>query len=134
MSAVSTGGAITNIGVVTVQVSNQDKALDFYVGKLHFEKRFDETFGEGFRWLTVAPPGAQTQIVLAHGYGTGSTVSGGFTGMVFETDDIHATYRDLSARGVQFTETPTMQPWGMLQAQFVDDDGNHFVLVQRPHA
>lgn len=41
-----------------------------------------------------------------------------------------STYEELSSCGVEFTEEPTMQPWGMMQAQFKDQDGNGFVLVQ----
>jgi lactoylglutathione lyase len=82
------------------------------------------------RWIEVAPPGAATSIVLAHGYGGWSEEKvGQFTGIGLEADDIEATYRELSGRGVTFTEKPTKQPWGW-QAQFVDKDGNGYVLGQ----
>ena len=83
------------------------------------------------RWLEVAPPGAQTRIVLTQNFGGESgRAPGGFTGFVFTTDDIMATWETLAARGVRFTEPPTRQPWGMMQALFEDPDGNGFVLVQ----
>ncbi len=56
---------------------------------------------------------------------------GKFTGIVLGADDILPTYQELAARGVKFTEPPTMQPWGM-QALFEDQDGNGFVLVAPP--
>jgi catechol 2,3-dioxygenase-like lactoylglutathione lyase family enzyme len=55
---------LTRIGTITVQVTDQDKALDYYVKKLGFEKRADQPMGPGMRWLEVAPPGAETRILL----------------------------------------------------------------------
>ena len=119
--------ALTHINTTTVSVSDQDTALDFYVNKLGFEVRSDQPMGPGMRWLVVGLPGAQTGIVLAKGYGAGEP--GKFTGMVFSTDDIQATYEELRDKGVPFSEPPTMQPWGMMQALFADQDGNGYVLV-----
>lgn len=126
--------AIDHIGVVTVPVRDQEQARAFYVERLGFEVVTDTEFAPGMRWLQVGLPGAETSIVLATGYGTtedGTDPVGKFTGIVFETDDIAATYTELLGRGVPFTEVPTAQPWGALQAQFTDQDGNGFVLVQR---
>lgn len=86
---------ITGIGVVTVYVSDHEKALDFYVHKLGFEKLADTEFGPGYRWLEVAPPGSRTRIVLAKGFGDGEERIGKFTGIVFEPDDIQATYQTM---------------------------------------
>ncbi len=121
--------SITHIASTTVSVSDQDAALEFYVSKLGFVKRADQDMGNGLRWLTVELPGTQTGIVLAKGYGSGHPL-GSFTGLVLSTDDIQATYEELSAKGVSFTEAPTRQPWGMMQALFEDQDGNGYVLVQ----
>ena len=54
---------------------------------------------------------------------------GKFAGIVFGTDDIHKTYEELRSRGVEFSQAPSEQPWGT-QAQFEDQDGNGFVIVQ----
>jgi predicted enzyme related to lactoylglutathione lyase len=114
-----------------VQVSDPDRALEFYTGRLGFEKRADALGDDGARWIEVAPPGARRAIVLTRDHRPGrERRAGRFAGIVFGTRDIEATYRELRARGVTFTEPPTPQPAGMLQAQFVDDDGNGFVLVQ----
>lgn len=121
--------SVMNIQSISIGVSDQDRALDFYVGVLGFEKRQDQQFGAEMRWLTVAPVGSVTEIVLTHGYAMDDRV-GTFSAMVLGTDDIHATFEDWKAKGVQFTEEPTRQPWGMMQAQFVDPDGNSYVLVQ----
>lgn len=119
----------THIASTTVSVSDQDAALEFYTTKLGFVVRADQDMGNGMRWLTVELPGTQTGIVLAKGYGSGNPV-GSFTGLVLASDDIQATYEELSAKGVHFTEAPTRQPWGMMQALFEDQDGNGYVLVQ----
>ena len=117
----------------TVYVSDQQRALDFYTQQLGFEVRQDDTMPGDLRWLTVALPDRETGIVLASGYGAGEGADarvGTFTGVGFTTDDIQALYEQLSGRGVEFTEAPTMQPWGLMQAQFADPDGNVFVVTQ----
>jgi lactoylglutathione lyase len=121
--------SLTNIQSISIGVSDQDRALEFYVGALGFEKRQDQQFGSEMRWLTVAPVGSVTEIVLTHGYAMDDRV-GAFSGMVLGTDDMQATFEEWRAKGVRFTEEPTRQPWGMMQAQFVDPDGNSYVLVQ----
>ena len=117
---------IKNIRVTGVSVSDQDRALEFYTNKLGFETRADISVGD-YRWIEVVPPGAETALVLEPGQGTIGT----FTSVVFATDDMQATYEQLRSRDVHFTEEPTKQAWGGIQAQFVDPDGNTFVLVQR---
>src|SRR6266849_7611552 len=70
---------LKNILTVGVTVSNPDEAVDFYVNKLGFEKHRDISMGEGMRWIEVAPPGAQTALVLAKGYGPDQDRIGKFT-------------------------------------------------------
>ncbi|MBI3980161.1 MAG: D-glycero-beta-D-manno-heptose 1-phosphate adenylyltransferase [Chloroflexi bacterium] len=135
-----TGGIrsmITQIATVTMYVRDQDEVLKFYTEKLGFEKREDATFGPGFRWLTIAPPGGQTELVLLK---PDPNVLGpelarraeaeiGFAPhLVLWADDVEATYRALSARGVEFVESPAVQPWGGVMAQFRDLYGNVIVL------
>src|ERR1044072_7201450 len=101
------------VRATTVCVSNQERALDFYVNKLGFEKREDGPFGldSTLRWIEGAPPGADTVLVLAKGFGgCDPDRLGKFAGIVFETDDIDSTYEELRSRGVKFTESPTRQP------------------------
>ncbi len=125
---------IYEIHTITLQVSDQEGALRFYTEKLGFEKRVDMPMGnDGLRWLTVAPKGENTEIVLAKGFGQKLAAPlGSATGWVFHTDDIEAAYKDLISKGVRFTEIPTPQSWGGIQAQFEDEDANEFVLVQMP--
>ena len=56
---------ITQVGTVIVPVSDQDRALEFYVGTLGFEMRMDAPFGDGGRWVEVGPPGAAK--LIGHG-------------------------------------------------------------------
>ncbi len=123
---------ITGIDAVTVYVTDVDKALAFYVDKLGFERRADLRFDTGSRRVEVSPPGDKTRIVLAKDYGGewGESRVGKFTGIVLTTRNIQSTYDALHARGVHFTEPPSKQDWG-IQAQFLDQDENAYVLVQR---
>jgi catechol 2,3-dioxygenase-like lactoylglutathione lyase family enzyme len=127
--------AIKEISLTTIFVSDNERAKDFYVNKLGLELRSDMPLGmgteeENLRWLTVAPPGSDTEIVLARGYaGWTPELVGKFGSIAFTTDDIKGTFEELSARGVKFTEEPNFQYYGMWQAQFEDEDGNSFVLT-----
>jgi predicted enzyme related to lactoylglutathione lyase len=135
---------ITGLGVATVWVLDQDSAKDFFVTKLGLELRRDMTLGEGgMRWVTVgAKDQPELQLTLmvpgppAHDPESTAQlralVSKGVLGAgAFTTDDCHATYRELSGRGVQFIQEPQDRPYG-IEAIFRDDSGNWFSLTQ-PH-
>ena len=81
------------------------------------------------RWIELAIPGAETRVVLFTPEGHEDRVGSFFNGS-FACDDVEATYRQLRARGVDFTAEPTKQPWGTY-ATFKDPDGNQFVLSSR---
>ena len=125
-------------------VTDQDEALAFYTQKLGMEVRLDATLPEmgDFRWLTVAPPGQpDVAIVLMAIPGppvmdqetaeqVRTLVAKGFAGTVFlTTQDCHASYEELSARGVEFTEKPEERPYG-IDSAFRDPSGNHIRLTQ----
>jgi len=125
-------------------VHDQDEALAFYTEKLGWEVRSDVTVAElgNFRWLTVAPPGQEDfAVVLMAIPGPPlfepSTVEQirdmmgkGVAGTVFlTTEDCQASYEELKARGVEFTETPEDRPYG-IDAGFRDPSGNAFRLTQ----
>lgn len=123
---------ITGVATVGIYVHDQDVALDFYKNKLGFEVRADRPAGK-YRWVEVAPPGAQTSIVLGTPeYETGSEEKvGGFTDIQLFTDDIKTAHSRLAGNGVKFTVKPKLMPWGSWHSQFVDPDGNEFFLIQR---
>lgn len=123
---------------------DQDEALAFYTEKLGWELRADVTLPEfgNYRWLTVGPsnqpeisvllnaiPGPhvidaataeQIQSVMAKGWGGNVSLT---------TDDVHASYAELTARGVEFTEPPEERPYG-IDSSFRDPSGNQFRLTQ----
>ena len=132
------------ISTAQLWVHDQDEALAFYTEKLGMELRADVTFPEmgNFRWLTVGPPGQDdVSIVLMAIPGqpvlndetaeqVRSLMAKGFAGTVFlTTDDVHASYEELKARGVEFTETPEERPYG-IDSGFRDPSGNNFRLTQ----
>jgi catechol 2,3-dioxygenase-like lactoylglutathione lyase family enzyme len=125
-------------------VNDQDEALDFYTKKLGMEVRVDVTVPElgDFRWLTVGPadqpdfaivlmaiPGpplmddATTEQVR-------TLMAKGFAGTVFlTTEDCRASYEELKARGVEFSETPEERPYG-IDSGFRDPSGNSLRLTE----
>jgi lactoylglutathione lyase len=114
----------TKIGTITIGVSNQDKALDFYVTRLGFEKIDDQPMSETERWLEIALPGTQTHIMLGLRGQSGGDKTG-MTGFVLHADSIEETCATLKERGVTITHELTTEPWGKW-AQFADLDGNEF--------
>jgi catechol 2,3-dioxygenase-like lactoylglutathione lyase family enzyme len=125
---------ITRIHSTTVLVSDQDKALEFYVGKLGWEKRADAPFGEvgESRWLTVAPQGAETELVLgvAADYDAKPVSAGVSSGISLTVEDLDSTYATLTERGVEFEKPPETMPWGAKAAWMKDPDGNTFFLSE----
>jgi predicted enzyme related to lactoylglutathione lyase len=129
-----------------VWVHDQDEALAFYTEKLGMELREDVTVPEmgNFRWLSVGVPG-QDDVAITLMAIPGPPVfdedtrqqlhallaKGAAGGLFFATDDIRATYEDLKKRGVEFTQEPTEQPYGV-DAGFRDVSGNHFRMTEPP--
>ena len=122
---------IKRIRLANIWVSDQEKARDFYVNKCGFSVQSDHTMPDGYRWLEVVPPGAETAVAVTKPYDGQPAPIGGITNLIFTTDDIEATYEGMKANGVHFIEPPTLQPWGNKQACFADPDGNTFLLVDR---
>lgn len=133
----------TRIANAQFWVHDQDAALDFYTEKLGWEVRADVTMEEWqFRWVCVGPPGGEgTALVLmpvpgqplldgASSAQLSELVAKGAGGTLFlETDDCKAVYDELSARGVEFNDPPTPQPYG-IDTSFRDPSGNNIRLTQ----
>jgi catechol 2,3-dioxygenase-like lactoylglutathione lyase family enzyme len=133
---------LTHVGV---WVHDQDEALAFYTEKLGLELRDDVSVPEmgNFRWLTVGLPG-QEEVALSLLAVPGPPVfdaetqsqikslvaKGAASGLFFDTDDCQATYEELKSRGVEFSQEPTQQPYG-LDAGFRDPSGNQIRMAQR---
>ncbi|MDQ3706962.1 MAG: VOC family protein [Chloroflexota bacterium] len=121
--------ALNYVSVVSVNVTDQDRAIDFFVNKLGFEKTMDVPYGEGERWIEVKAPDGQTTINLYKASEPG-VQPGQFSSVSFYSDDVRGTVEDMRSKGVEITEDPNEQPWGV-QAQFKDPDGNGYVIVGR---
>lgn len=115
---------ITDIGVVGIPVSDQDKALEFFTATLGFEKRLDVHVGGNLRWLTVAAPRAAVSVALIAGGATGQD-----TGIRFLVPDAEAEHTAMRERGVEVGELlkwPGVPP----MYEFKDLDGNRFEVVE----
>jgi catechol 2,3-dioxygenase-like lactoylglutathione lyase family enzyme len=129
---------ISYIHSTTIIVSDQDRALDFYVNTLGWEKRIDQMMGDGYRFLTVAPPNGQAELALgpAHVLGgePGKPVIGGrgmegASGISFAVEDVAGTYQSLTEKGVRFSGPPEEMPWGDRATWLIDPDGNRFFFT-----
>jgi uncharacterized glyoxalase superfamily protein PhnB len=125
-------------------VHDQDEALAFYTEKVGFEVQADVSMPEmgDFRWLTVGPPSQEDVSIVLMAIPEEPVMDGetadqvrdlvakGFAGTVFlTTDDCRASYEELKARGVEFSETPEERPYG-IDSGFRDPSGNAIRLTE----
>ena len=134
---------LDKLTTVNVWVNDQDEALEFYTKKLGMEVRDDVTVPEmgNFRWLTVAPPKSEVALALMVVPGPpvfdqetsdqlkALVAKGAAGGLFFATEDCRGTYEELKAKGVEFSQEPTEQPYG-LDAGFRDSSGNSMRMMQ----
>jgi catechol 2,3-dioxygenase-like lactoylglutathione lyase family enzyme len=122
------GTHITRIGTVLVPVSDQDQALRYFVETLGFETRIDGVFGDGERWIEVAPPGAATTIALVNGRGEDADA----IEISFATDDAEAAHAELLGRGVD-ADSAVLRLGDFVPPMFTfrDPDGNRYRIVER---
>lgn len=120
---------ITKLNTVTIYVSDQDKAREFYAGLLGFQVRREADMGPMGRWLEVAPEGAETGFMLADAAAFGKQDQiGAAADLVLHTDDVAGLHQRLAAAGVPVTE-PETQSWGTF-VKITDPDGLVFVVSQ----
>ena len=128
MNQQATTTGITDVATVAVPVSDQERALAFYVGTLGFEKRRDAPFGPGNRWIEVAPPGSSTTIALPP---LGEVKPGVDTGIRLTTRDAEADHSALRARGVEVdSEVLRFGPGVPPMFTLLDPDGNKLYVVE----
>jgi lactoylglutathione lyase len=118
---------ILDVRTVGVPVTDQDRALEFYVEKLGFAKRLDVPYGDGKRWIEVAPAGATTTIALVPSHE--GVPAGVETGIRFTTQDADAEHADLRARGVDADEV-LRWPGAPPMFAFRDQDANGLEIVE----
>ena len=128
MSATESAPGITQLSTIGIPVDDQDRSLVFYVDKLGFEKRLDVAYGQGERWLEVAPIGAATTIALMRA--REDVPAGIDTQVRLMTDDAQAEHAHLRSLGVE--ADPDVMPYPVPMFSFRDPDGNRLVVVERP--
>jgi catechol 2,3-dioxygenase-like lactoylglutathione lyase family enzyme len=130
MSKVKSRLNLTQVGRVCVTVADTDRAIDFYVDRLGFEKVVDVPMSDAGRWVEVALPGAKTTIALAPPP-PGTEAGGSQTGICLDTSDVDADHAALKAAGVDVDEE--VARWGgPVPPMFFlrDPDGNSLIIVQ----
>jgi catechol 2,3-dioxygenase-like lactoylglutathione lyase family enzyme len=121
---------LAQVGRVCVTVADTDRAIDFYVKTLGFEKVVDVPMGDAMRWVEVALPGTVTTIALAPPP-PGDEAGGGQTGICLDTSDVDADHATLKAAGVDVDDAVTR--WGgPVPPMFWlrDPDKNSLIIVQ----
>ncbi len=124
---------MSHLGLVALVVEEYDEAISWFVDVLDFELREDRDEGHK-RWVVVAPPGAQTGILLARAANDRQRrqigeQAGGRVGWFLVTDDFERDHARFTARGVRFTEEPRHEEYGSV-AVFEDLYGNRWDLLE----
>ncbi|GAD83758.1 VOC family protein [Nocardia asteroides NBRC 15531] len=132
---------ITNVSLVTVYVTDQDAAKQWYLDKLGFVETADVSMGDnGFRWVTIAHPDHTELEVTLMVPGPPLTddladairralADGTHGALGLRTADCQKTFEELTAKGVEFVQPPAARPYGT-EAIIRDNSGNWLVLVE----
>ena len=120
---------ITHLKFASIPSRDQDRALAFWTETIGFTLATDQPFSDKQRWIELSIRDSDTRLVLFTPDGHEDRTGGFFNG-AFACDDVEATHRQLSERGVVFESPPQKQHWGTF-AIFRDPDGNRFVLSSR---
>jgi catechol 2,3-dioxygenase-like lactoylglutathione lyase family enzyme len=128
-----------NLSQVNLFVEDFPKMLGFYRDALGLEVRNDVAAG-GFRWVTVAAPGQDVDIVLFQPHGGRSqaegdallalVTQGSIQAAIFRADDLDATFEQVRASGAEVLQEPASQPWGVRDCAFRDPSGNLVRIAQ----
>jgi catechol 2,3-dioxygenase-like lactoylglutathione lyase family enzyme len=119
---------IHSFEIISVPVSNQQRAKDFYRDVLGFALVREEPMGPGMTWIQLAPQGHSVTIALVTWFE--QMKPGGLQGVMVNTGDIDAEHKLLQSRGLKIGEIK-QKPWGR-HAMFTDLDGNGWILREPP--
>jgi predicted enzyme related to lactoylglutathione lyase len=123
---------ITGVSKVYLLVDDQETAKQFWTAAMGFELVTDQTYGAE-RWIEVTPPDRRMVLVLTPRQGVPrqepAHASQPHSNVMFNCEDIEATYAELAARGVKFPVPPARQHFGWW-ALFEDPDGTRYALGQ----
>ncbi|MEL7110836.1 MAG: VOC family protein [Pseudomonadota bacterium] len=122
------------IASITLVVPDYDAAIAFYRDSLGFTLLEDTKLGDTKRWVRVAPPGAETALLLAKADGQAQVAAignqtGGRVGFFLHTNDFARDHTAMLAKGVSFREEPRFEPYGTV-AVFEDPFGNLWDLIE----
>ena len=130
MSKVTSKLNVTQVGRVCVSVADTDRAIDFYVDTLGFEKVVDVPMGPDMRWVEVQVAGTPTTIALAPPP-PGQASGGSQTGICLDTTDVDADHAALKAAGVDVDDEVSRHGDPVPPMFWVrDPDGNSLIVVQ----
>jgi predicted enzyme related to lactoylglutathione lyase len=117
---------LKRINFAALPVKDQSRALEFYTQKVGLRVFTDQTMGD-MRWIELKIPGAETMLVLHHK--PMHTPSANEPALALLADDVQATYDELRAKGVEFTQPPKKEHWGE-HAIFKDSEGNLILFAK----
>ena len=120
---------IGKIATSAIYVTDQEVAVQFWGEQVGFEICRDLPMGPEARWIEMAPPGAESRIVI-YPKSMMDDWAERKPSMVFECEDIEQTHREMAGRGVEFSQEPKEMPWGMF-AIFLDPEGNWYGLREK---
>jgi len=118
---------LKHIKFAELAVDNQDRAVRFYTEKAGLRVAQDSPYQEGWRWIELEIPGAQTRILLTQREAGAAAKS---PALVMAVEDVAAAHEALAEKGVEFTQEPTEAPWnpGETYAIFRDSEGNNILI------
>ncbi|NDD65414.1 MAG: hypothetical protein EBZ36_15795 [Acidobacteria bacterium] len=119
---------IHSFEIISVPVSDQQRAKRFYTEVLGFELVRESPMGPGMSWIQLAPAGQSVTISLVTWYE--AMKPGGLQGLMINTNDIDAEHLALRSRGLELTDIK-QEMWGRY-AMFNDPDGNGWILREPP--
>ena len=114
-----------HVSVVSIPVSDQDRAKKFYTEVLGFEQLADAQMNPDMRWVHLSAPDGGATITLVTWFP--SMPAGSLRGLVLDVDDIDARHAELTAQGYEFPDGIRAEPWGRY-VTVEDPDGNGIVL------
>ena len=121
------------LALMSLLVPGYDEAIEFFQ-KIGFDLLEDTDLGEGKRWVRVAPPGAETAILLARAADQEQrsmigNQGGGRVWLFLETDDFSSDYNRMKEAGVEFEEAARKEAYGTV-AVWRDPWGNRWDLIE----
>jgi catechol 2,3-dioxygenase-like lactoylglutathione lyase family enzyme len=114
--------------LISVPVSDVDRAKAFYVDQVGFNPDHDHTVSDSLRFVQLTPPGSACSIAIGKGLSTATP--GSVEGLQMVVSDIEVAHRHLLDHGVQVSDVQDL-PWGRF-IFFKDPDGNAWAVQQLP--